>query len=53
MYAISILATSKISAGFRVTIPKEVRGLLLLEEGDEIVFFEVSGKVGRVYFRKG
>ncbi|MCK4952723.1 AbrB/MazE/SpoVT family DNA-binding domain-containing protein [Candidatus Bathyarchaeota archaeon] len=53
MNEISILTTSKISAGFRITIPKEVRDLLLLEEGDEIVFFKVSGKVGRVCFRKG
>ncbi len=48
----SILATAKISRDFRVTIPKEVREFLELEEGEEIVFFEVEGMLGRVCFRK-
>ena len=49
----SILATVKVSKGFRVTIPKEAREFLEIEEGDEIVFFTVEGMQGRVCFRKG
>jgi AbrB family looped-hinge helix DNA binding protein len=48
----TILATVKVSKGFRVTIPKEARKLLKLEEGDEIVFFTVEQILGRVCFRK-
>ncbi|MFQ5822376.1 MAG: AbrB/MazE/SpoVT family DNA-binding domain-containing protein [Candidatus Heimdallarchaeota archaeon] len=48
----TILATAKVSKGFRVTIPKEARELLELEEDDEIVFFTVEGLLGRVCFRK-
>ena len=53
VWEISILATAKVSAGFRATIPKEVRDFLELNEGDEIVFFKVGEKAGRVCFRKG
>lgn len=49
----AVLATAKVSTGFRVTIPKEVRDFMGVEEGDEVVFFKVEGKRGRVYFRKG
>lgn len=48
-----ILATAKVSKGFRVTIPKEAREFLDMEEGDEIVFFTVEEMQGRVCFRKG
>jgi AbrB family looped-hinge helix DNA binding protein len=48
----TILATAKISKDFRVTIPKEAREFLELEEGEEIVFFKVEGMLGRVCFRK-
>jgi len=48
----TILATAKVSKGFRVTIPKEARELLELEEGDEIIFFTVEEMLGRVCFRK-
>ena len=48
----TILATVKVSKGFRVRIPKEARELLELEEGDEIVFFTVEEMLGRVCFRK-
>jgi len=48
----TILANVKVSKGFRVTIPKEARELLKLEEGDEIVFFTAERMLGRVCFRK-
>jgi AbrB family looped-hinge helix DNA binding protein len=48
----TILATAKISKGFRVTILKEAREFLELEEGEEIVFFEVEGMLSRVCLRK-
>jgi AbrB family looped-hinge helix DNA binding protein len=48
----TILKTAKISKGFRVTIPKEVREIIELEEGDEIVFFTVENVLTRVCFRK-
>ena len=49
----TVLAIAKASQDFRVTIPKEVRELLELEQGDEVVFFTVKGWKGRVCFRKG
>jgi len=48
----TILATVKVSKGYRVTVPKEARELLKLEEGDEIVFFTVEEMLSRVCFRK-
>ncbi len=48
----TVLTTAKVSKGFRVTIPKEVRELLKLEEGDEIVFYTVEEMLTRVCFRK-
>lgn len=48
----AILATSKVSKDFRVTIPKEVRESLKLKKGDEVVFFLMGGVQGRVCFRK-
>jgi len=48
----TILATVKMFKGFRVTIPKEVRKLLKLEESDEIVLFTAERMLGRVCFRK-
>jgi len=48
----AVLGTTKVSKDFRVTIPKEVRDLLELKEGVEIVFFTVEGSKGRVCFRK-
>jgi len=47
-----VLATGKIGRDFRITLPSEVRKFLLLEEGEELVFFTVEGKKGRVCFRK-
>jgi AbrB family looped-hinge helix DNA binding protein len=48
----AVLAIVKIGQDFRVTIPKRVRELLELEEGDELVFFKTEGWKGRACFRK-
>lgn len=48
----TVLTIVKVSRDFRVTIPKRVRELLELEEGDELVFFKREGWKGRVCFRK-
>lgn len=47
-----VLATAKVGKDFRVTLPKEVRELLELEEGGELVFFTVEDFKKRVCFRK-
>lgn len=47
-----VLATARVGRDFRVTIPKEVRELLELEEGDELLFFIVEGWIRRVCLRK-
>jgi AbrB family looped-hinge helix DNA binding protein len=47
-----VTATAKIGRNFRVTIPKEIRELLELEEGDELLFFKTKGWKRRVCFRK-
>lgn len=49
----AVLAVAKISRGFRVTIPKDVRELLELEEGDELLFFKTEGWMKRICLRKG
>jgi AbrB family looped-hinge helix DNA binding protein len=48
----AILATTKVGVDFRVTIPKEVREHLELNEGDELVFYTIRRQKGRVCFRK-
>lgn len=48
----TIITTTKISKDFRITIPKEIRKKLELNEGDEIVFFTLEGKIKRMCFRK-
>ncbi|NIP66713.1 AbrB/MazE/SpoVT family DNA-binding domain-containing protein [Candidatus Bathyarchaeota archaeon] len=48
----AVLATAKVGSGFRVTIPKEVRDLLELEEGEELLFFETEGWIKRICLRK-
>jgi AbrB family looped-hinge helix DNA binding protein len=50
--AMVVLTTTKVGRSYRVTLPQEVRELLELREGDEIVFFTVRGQRGRVCFRK-
>lgn len=52
MSNMTVLASTKIGQGFRVTLPQEVRDLLSLSEDDEIVFYSVEGEEGRVYLRK-
>jgi AbrB family looped-hinge helix DNA binding protein len=47
-----VLTTTKVGRSYRVTLPQEVRELLELREGDEIVFFTVRGQRGRVCLRK-
>ena len=47
-----IFAREEKCGDFRVTIPKEVRELLELKQGDDVVFFTVEGWKGRVCFRK-
>lgn len=48
----TVLAIVKVGRDFRVTIPKEVRELLDLEEGDELLFFITEGWERRVCLRK-
>ena len=48
----AVLAIVKVGRDFRVTIPKEVRELLELEEGDELLFFKAEGWIKRVCLRK-
>jgi len=48
----AVLAIVKVRRDFRVTIPKKVRELLELKQGDEVVFFTVEDWKGRVCFRK-
>jgi len=49
-----VLVTAKVGRDFRVTLPKEVRELLELKEGDELVFYTVErrGGIKRVCIRK-
>ena len=48
----TILTTVKVPKGFRVTIPKEARKRLGLEEGEELIFFTVEDVHNQVCFRK-
>ncbi len=48
----AVLAIAKVGRDFRVTIPKEVRKLLELKEGDELLFFSTKGWKRRVCLRK-
>jgi AbrB family looped-hinge helix DNA binding protein len=49
---LTVLAIAKVGHGFRVTIPKEARELLELEEGDELLFYKTKGWIKRVCLRK-
>ena len=48
----AILATANIGKDFRITIPREVREFLKLEEGNAIIFFSVAKQTGRACLRK-
>ena len=48
----TILATTKVGKDFRLTVPKQVRDALELKAGEELVFYTVRGRKGRVCFRK-
>jgi AbrB family looped-hinge helix DNA binding protein len=49
---LAVLAVCKVRQGFRVTIPKEVRELLELEEDDELLFFKTRGWIKHICIRK-
>lgn len=46
------MAKGRVGRDFRVTLPREVREFLKLEEGEELIFFTIEGRKGRVCFRK-
>jgi len=48
----AVLATAKMRKNYRMTLPKEVREILEVDVGDELVFFTMTGTKGRVCFRK-
>ncbi|MGD8566143.1 MAG: AbrB/MazE/SpoVT family DNA-binding domain-containing protein [Candidatus Bathyarchaeota archaeon] len=47
-----VIAIVKMGQDFRLTLPKEVREMLRLEKGSELVFFAVEGFKARVCIRK-
>ena len=46
-----IIAKTKVTSGFRVMIPKEIRDTQGVEDGMEVLWYEQDGKIN-VYFRK-
>jgi AbrB family looped-hinge helix DNA binding protein len=46
-----IIAKTKVTSGFRVMIPKEIRDTQGVEDGMEVIWYEQDGKIN-VYFRK-
>lgn len=46
------MATGRVGRDFRITLPREVREFLELDEGEELVFFTIGERKGRVCFRK-
>jgi len=48
----AVLATGSVGRNFRVTLPREVRDYLDLEEGEELIFYTIGDQKGRVCFRK-
>ena len=47
-----VLASVKVGRNYRITLPKEVRDHLNLDENSEILFFTISGEKGRICCRK-
>ncbi len=48
----AVLAVAKVGRGFRVTISKDVRELLELEEGDGLLFFKTEGWMKRICLKE-
>lgn len=48
----TVVAKAKVGTDFRMTIPKEVRDILELKEGEELIFYTVDEWMNRVCFRK-
>ena len=48
----TVIISVKVGRDFRVTLPKEVRDMLQLNEGDEIVFYTMERIIKRVCMRK-
>ncbi|MEA2075444.1 MAG: hypothetical protein U9O85_06890 [Euryarchaeota archaeon] len=46
-----IIAKTKVTSGFRIMIPKEIRDKQGIEDGMEVIWYEEEGKIN-VYFRK-
>jgi len=46
-----IIAKTKVTSGFRIMIPKEIRNKQRIEDGMEVIWYEEDGKIN-VYFRK-
>lgn len=49
--AMAILASVKVGKNHRITIPKEVRDVLKINEGSEVIFFTTEGWKRRVGMR--
>lgn len=46
-----IIAKTKVTSGFRIMIPKEIRDKQGVEDGMEVIWYEEDGKIN-IYFRK-
>jgi AbrB family looped-hinge helix DNA binding protein len=46
-----IIAKTKVTSGFRIMIPKEIRNKQGIEDGMEVIWYEEEGKIN-IYFRK-
>jgi AbrB family looped-hinge helix DNA binding protein len=46
-----IIAKTKVTSGFRIMIPKEIRDKQGVEDGMDVTWYEQDGKI-HLYFRK-
>jgi AbrB family looped-hinge helix DNA binding protein len=46
-----IIAKTKVTSGFRIMIPKEIRDQQGVEDGMDVTWYEQDGKIN-LYFRK-
>ncbi len=46
-----IIAKTKVTSGFRIMIPKEIRDTQGIKDGMEVIWYEEEGKIN-IYFRK-